>query len=64
MGVAQNCKTVFWTQAANDPGSILTWITQVVNAPNAPLVNSLSYGGDERTDAVSLYIWTRLSAGK
>ena len=40
MGISRNSPTTFW----HNPGGFSTWLTEVFNTPNPPLVLSISYG--------------------
>eukprot|EP01114_Cavostelium_apophysatum_P003565 TRINITY_DN1352_c0_g1_i1.p1 TRINITY_DN1352_c0_g1~~TRINITY_DN1352_c0_g1_i1.p1 ORF type:complete len:732 (-),score=197.89 TRINITY_DN1352_c0_g1_i1:61-2190(-) len=50
MGVAPDAPTTFWSIADDDDDQsdpFMTWITDVVNSKNPPLIHSFSYGQDE-----------------
>jgi len=45
MGIAPGVATIYWYTGTSDP--FLTWITNVANSPNPPMVNSISWGSIE-----------------
>lgn len=49
MGVAQQTATIYWYQEQTDTSDpFVDWITDVANASNPPLVNSISWGSIEQ----------------
>ena len=54
MGIAPGVTTIYWYTGTSDP--FLTWITNVANTPNPPLVNSISWGSIEAVSRISQYI--------
>ena len=60
MGTARNCTTVYWAEL-NSGNAFLTYIQDVMNSANPPLVHSLSYGYQEQT--LVQYAQARISVG-
>jgi hypothetical protein len=46
MGVAQQTQMIYWYQGGDDP--FIDWITEVADASDPPLVNSISWGSIEQ----------------
>jgi subtilase family serine protease len=51
MGVSQGSPTTYW----HSPVGIFTWLVEVSNVANPPLVLSISYGADESTTSKSTH---------
>jgi len=47
MGTARNCKTYYWTEANSGYSPFLTYIQDVLNTVDAPLVHSISWAFPE-----------------
>lgn len=60
MGVSQRSPTTYW----HSPAGIFTWLVEVSNAINPPLVLSISYGADESTTSVTTHESVSLLAMK
>jgi len=62
MGLTPNIRTVFWSLGTLHDGQepFLEWITDVLNAKDAPLVHSVSYGDDE--PSLSIDYMNRINA--
>lgn len=58
MGMAPGVATIYWYTGTTDP--FLTWITNVANSPNPPLVNSISWGSMEMVSVCSIFKWSML----
>jgi subtilase family serine protease len=51
MGMSQRSPTTYW----HSPYGIFTWLVEISNAVNPPLVLSISYGADESTTSKSTH---------